>query len=70
MGAVQQLLEALGWTYVTRRVLEADDVMFSFARAEQAAGGEALLLTGDRDLYGAVGESVGVIELRKGGSPA
>ena len=40
--------------------------MFSFARAEQAAGGEALLLTGDRDLYGAVGDGVSVVELSKG----
>jgi len=65
-GLVQQLLEALGWTYVTHESLEADDVMFSFARAEQAAGGEGWLLTGDRDLYGAVGTGVSVIELSKG----
>ena len=47
--------------------LEADDVMFSFARAEQERGGRALLMTGDRDLYGAVSERVAVLELRKGG---
>jgi 5'-3' exonuclease len=61
-----ELLEGLGWTFVTHEELEADDVMFSFARAEQAAGGEALLVTGDRDLYGAVGERVSVVELSKG----
>ena len=33
---VPQLLEALGWAYATHAELEADDVMFSFARAEQA----------------------------------
>ena len=60
------LLEGLGWTYVSHDSLEADDVMFSFARAEQSAGGEALLLTGDRDLYGAVGKGVSVVELNKG----
>ena len=51
----------------TSDALEADDVMFSFARAEQERGGRALLLTGDRDLYGAVSERVAVLELRKGG---
>jgi 5'-3' exonuclease len=40
--------------------------MFSFALAEQERDGRALLLTGDRDLYGAVSERVAVIDLRKG----
>jgi 5'-3' exonuclease len=61
------LLESLGWTAATSDDLEADDVMFSFARVEEERGGEALLLTGDRDLYGAVGERVAVVDLRKGG---
>ncbi len=63
---VPRLLEGFGWAYATHAELEADDVMFSFARAEQAAGGEAWLLTGDRDLYGAVSEQVHVVELSKG----
>jgi DNA polymerase-1 len=63
---VPELLEGLGWTYATHAELEADDVMFSFAQAEQAAGGQALLLTGDRDLYGAVTEQVRIVELSKG----
>jgi DNA polymerase-1 len=62
-----ELLGSLGWTYTDSAELEADDVMFSYARTEEAAGGEALLLTGDRDLYGAVSERVSVVELRKGG---
>src|SRR6201997_4031676 len=45
-----QLLESFGWIVASSDTLEADDVMFSFARAEQAAGGRALLITGDRDL--------------------
>jgi DNA polymerase-1 len=61
------LLESLGWTYATSAELEADDVMFSHARAEEERGGRALLLTGDRDLYGAVSEHVAVAELLKGG---
>jgi 5'-3' exonuclease len=64
------LLASLGWTSATSDELEADDVMFSHARAEQERGGRALLLTGDRDLFGAVGERVAVVELRKGGAHA
>jgi 5'-3' exonuclease len=60
------LLAGLGWTFSTSDDLEADDVMFSFARVEEEAGGRALLVTGDRDLFGAVSERVAVAELRKG----
>jgi 5'-3' exonuclease len=59
------LLESFGWTHATSDALEADDVMFSFAREREQRGGRALLLTGDRDLYGAVSEHVAVAELRK-----
>jgi 5'-3' exonuclease len=59
------LLASLGWTYATSADLEADDVMFSYACTEAEGGGRALLLTGDRDLFGAVGEDVAVIELKK-----
>jgi 5'-3' exonuclease len=62
------LLAALGWTVAGSEALEADDVMFSLAAEESERGGHALLLTGDRDLYGAVGERVAVVELRKGGT--
>jgi 5'-3' exonuclease len=65
----QRLLESLGWTFATSADLEADDVMYSFALAEQEHGGEALLLTGDRDLYAAVSEQVAVLDPRKD-SPA
>jgi DNA polymerase-1 len=61
-----RLLESLGWTVPTSAELEADDVMYSYARAEEEAGGDALLLTADRDLFGAVSERVAVVELRKG----
>jgi 5'-3' exonuclease len=62
------LLASLGWTYATSADLEADDVMFSYARAEEGRGRQALLLTGDRDLYGAVSGRVAVAELLKGGA--
>ncbi len=61
------LLEALGWSVAGSEDLEADDVMFSLAEQEAAAGGSALLLTGDRDLYAAAGEQVAVVEMLKGG---
>jgi 5'-3' exonuclease len=60
-----ELLASLGWAVPTSEELEADDVMFSFARVEEEGRGRALLLTGDRDLYGAVSERVAVVELRK-----
>ena len=63
------LLGSLGWIVSTTATLEADDVMFSFARVEQAGGGRAQLVTGDRDLYAAVSDRVAVLELRKGGDP-
>lgn len=46
--------------------LEADDAMFSYARAESEAGGRALLLTADRDLFQAVDEHVSIVELQRG----
>jgi DNA polymerase-1 len=63
----EQLLASLGWVVSGSATLEADDVMFSYALSEQAGGGRALLMTGDRDLYGAVSEHVAVLELGKGG---
>lgn len=65
-----ELLASLGWTVSGSDNLEADDVMFSFAQAEEQQGGRALLMTGDRDLYGAVSERVAVLELLKGGKTA
>ena len=64
------LLASFGWTLSGAAELEADDVMYSHARAESERGGEALLLTGDRDLYGAVDEHVAVLELKGRGAPA
>lgn len=62
-----ELLAGLGWTVASSDELEADDVMFSHAREEEAAGGSALLFSGDRDMYAAVSGAVSVVEVRKGG---
>lgn len=60
------LFEQFGWTSQTAPDLEADDLLGSLAIAETEAGGEALLLTGDRDMYQCVGERVSVLYLRAG----
>jgi len=65
------LLASFGWDLFDAGTpeageLEADDAMFSYARAESGGGGRALLLTADRDLYQAVDERVSLVELRQG----
>jgi 5'-3' exonuclease len=57
---------SFGWTSVIDEELEADDVMGSLAQAEERAGGEALLMTGDRDLFQCVTSRVGVLYVRTG----
>jgi 5'-3' exonuclease len=63
------LLASLGWTVSDSPELEADDVMFSFARLEAEAGRRALLLTGDRDMFQVVNEQVAILELPRDGKP-
>jgi 5'-3' exonuclease len=63
------LLEALGWAVYDSDELEADDAMGSLARLEARAGGRALLLSGDRDMYQAVDERVAVLEPKRGAEP-
>ncbi len=62
------LLGSLGWHVADAGDLEADDAIGSYARTEAQAGGRALLLTADRDLYQAVDERVAVLDLGKGGA--
>jgi DNA polymerase-1 len=57
---------AFGWSSVIDEELEADDVMQSLALAEEQAGGEALLMTGDRDLFQCVTARVKVLYVRTG----
>jgi 5'-3' exonuclease len=57
---------AFGWRSVSDDELEADDVMGSLAVTEERAGGQALLMTGDRDLFQCVTRSVKVLYLRTG----
>jgi len=61
-----EFFAAFGWTSVIDDELEADDVMGSLAKAEEKAGGEALLMTGDRDLFQCVTPNVKVLYVRTG----
>ncbi len=67
-GRAPDLLASFGWTIADADELEADDAMGSFARVEAQAGGRALLLTADRDLYQCVNDNVAVLDLGKGGA--
>ena len=62
-----RLYEALGWTVMDHDTLEADDLLGSLARVEADAGGEALILTGDRDMFQCAGEHVAVLLLGQRG---
>jgi DNA polymerase-1 len=61
-----RLFDAFGWATVADERHEADDVLYSLAKAETKAKGKALILTGDRDLFQCVDESVLVLYLRTG----
>jgi DNA polymerase-1 len=53
--------EAFGWIVVRDATLEADDLLGALAQAEVAAGGQALLFTGDRDMFQCVSDAVTVL---------
>jgi DNA polymerase-1 len=69
-GQARPFFEAFGWTVATSEDLEADDLLGTYARKEAEAGGRALLLTGDRDMYQCAGEGVTVLYIRTGGKGA
>ena len=57
---------ALGWVWAYTHDLEADDLLHSFALAEEQAGGTALLLTGDRDLFQCATDRTTVLYVKTG----
>lgn len=65
--ASREFFAAFGWTVATSEDLEADDLLGTYARREAEAGGRALLLTGDRDMYQCAAERVTVLYVRTGG---
>jgi len=66
-AACRPFFEAFGWTVATSDDLEADDLLGTYARREAEAGGRALLLTGDRDMYQCAAVRVTVLYVRTGG---
>jgi DNA polymerase-1 len=62
--------ESFGWAVVASESLEADDLLGTYARLEAEAGGRALLLTGDRDMYQCASEAVTVLYVRTGSKGA
>jgi DNA polymerase-1 len=58
---------AFGWTVATHDALEADDLLGSFARREEKAGGRALIMTGDRDMFQCASKDVKVLYVSTGG---
>jgi DNA polymerase-1 len=69
-AACRDFFAAFGWTVASHDSLEADDLLGSYARLEAEAGGRALLLTGDRDMYQCAAERVTVLYVRTGGEGA
>jgi len=55
------LYEALGWTVTAHDDLEADDLMYAYARREADAGGHAMILTGDRDMFQCAGDGITIL---------
>ncbi len=65
-AAAHDFFAAFGWTVAVSEDLEADDLLGTYARREAEAGGRALLLTGDRDMYQCAGERVTVLYVKTG----
>jgi 5'-3' exonuclease len=61
---------AFGWIVAIHDSLEADDLLGAYARREVEAGGQALVMTGDRDMFQCAGERVTILYVRTGGKGA
>ena len=68
--AAGEFFGAFGWAIVASATHEADDALGSLARVEERAGGEALLMTGDRDMFQCVTGAVSVLYVRTGAQGA
>jgi 5'-3' exonuclease len=61
---------AFGWDCLSDETLEPDDLLGSLAAVEREAGGRALILTGDRDMYQCASEEVTVLYVKTGSKGA
>jgi DNA polymerase-1 len=69
-GDARAFFEGFGWVVADHDSLEADDLLGSYARREVEAGGSALVMTGDRDMYQCAGDRVTILYIRTGGRGA
>ena len=69
-GQAHDFFAAFGWTVALSEDLEADDLLGTFAKREAEAGGRALILTGDRDMYQCATEQVSVLYVKTGSKGA
>src|SRR4051812_36098145 len=67
-GQSAEFFGAFGFEIALSDDLEADDLLGSYASAEVDAGGDALILTGDRDMYQCASDRVKVLYVKTGGS--
>ena len=58
---VEDLLEGLGITYITKPGYEGDDVIGTLATMGEAAGFDTLVLSGDRDAFQLVSDKITVL---------
>ena len=61
-----ELFSAFDWDIESSPELEADDLLGALASVEADAGGRALIVTGDRDMFQCVGDHVSVLLLKSG----
>ncbi len=59
-----EFFDAFGWSCENTAELEADDLLGALGSVESEAGGEALILTGDRDMFQCVTDRVKVLLLK------
>jgi DNA polymerase-1 len=63
-----QMFESFGWSTMSSDHVEADDLLGALASVESDAGGTALIMTGDRDMYQCASERISVVFLKQGAS--
>ena len=62
----REFFEGFGWHVIDHDSLEADDLLGTLAKAETKAGGKALILTGDRDMFQCATKDVTVLYVSTG----
>jgi DNA polymerase-1 len=61
---------AFNWLILRHETLEADDLLGAYARLEAASGGEALVMTGDRDMFQCATDAVTILYVKTGSKGA